>query len=63
LDPAPIELGVFCYLYYKYILGQTLTEKFILKKYNGKNKTILTSLIGVPLGIALLFIIYYSIKP
>ncbi|NBV12910.1 MAG: hypothetical protein EBS07_02455 [Sphingobacteriia bacterium] len=44
-------------------LGQTLTEKFILKKYNGKNKTILTSLIGVPLGIALLFIIYYSIKP
>jgi hypothetical protein len=44
-------------------LGQTLTEKFILKKYSGKNKTILTSLIGVPLGIALLFIIYYSIKP
>jgi len=43
-------------------LGQTLTEKFILKKYSGKNKTILTSLIGVPLGIALLFIIYYSIK-
>ena len=44
-------------------LAQTLTEKFILKKYSGKNKTILTSLIGVPLGIALLFIIYYSIKP
>jgi len=45
------------------LLGQTVTEKFILKKYNGKNKTILTSLIGIPLGLALLFIIGYSFKP
>lgn len=43
-------------------LGQTLTEKFILKKYTGNSKSILTSLIGIPLGVLILFAFGFSIK-
>jgi hypothetical protein len=44
------------------LLGQAITQKLILKKYTGKSKTLLTSLIGIPLGLAMLFAIGFSLK-
>lgn len=43
-------------------LGQTITDKLILKKYTGTSKPILTSVIGIPLGVLILFAIGFSIK-
>ena len=45
------------------LCGQYITNRFILRKYKGKDKAILTSLIGIPMAITLLFIIAYFVKP
>jgi hypothetical protein len=41
-------------------LGQTITYRYILKRFKGESKGVLTSLIGVPLGLFTLIAILFS---
>lgn len=54
---------LFCGVYVAFILlGQTIAGQYILKRYKSDSKSILASFIGIPLGLAILFTIGFSIK-
>ncbi|HWY38744.1 MAG TPA: hypothetical protein VNY73_09310 [Bacteroidia bacterium] len=44
------------------LFGQALTQVIILGWYKGKYKFALTCLIGIPLGVALLFTFFYFLR-
>jgi hypothetical protein len=39
------------------LVGQFLSNYFILRKYKGEKKTLLTTIIGIPIGILMIFIL------
>jgi hypothetical protein len=44
------------------LFGQAIAREWFLVKYNGKHKTLFSCLIGIPLGIVLLYSIFYLLK-
>jgi len=43
-------------------IGQTITDKYFLKKFKDDSKQVLVGFIGIPLGLAILFTIGFSLK-
>ncbi len=43
--------------------GQIVTQFLILRQYTGKYKMLFSCLIGVPLGTAILFAVFYALVP
>jgi hypothetical protein len=44
------------------LFGQAIAREWILIRYSGKHKTTLTCLIGIPLGLLILYFLFYLIK-
>jgi hypothetical protein len=61
LESAGAWIGLFIYAFI-ILFGQALVREFFLIKYHGKHKTLLTLLIGIPVGVFFIYSLFYLIK-
>lgn len=54
---------IFFFIYALFmLLGQTISDKYILRRFEDNGKSVLNAFIGIPLGLALLFGLGYLLS-